>query len=200
MLHSLGTARRGPATGRDRPRRVGSAPARVIDTPTILVLSAILICASTTLTMLSMFGLGDLVPTPVRVAVVVLSAVTLPGLPIALWLRLPRNGIFASVAVALSLASPLLLSQLSNVAGLHNPFVVQLLILGMATVPTVLLAKRRRQQPSVFGASSGRSFLGSVRASLVGVSGYSIAMLAVAVALFIAGVSKAMPAAVVPPG
>ncbi len=140
--------------------------------------------------MLSMFGLGDLVPTTVRVAVVVLSAVTLPGLPIALWLRLPRNGIFASVAVALSLASTLLLSQLSNVAGLHNPFVVQLLILGMATVPTVLLAKRRRQQPSVFGASSGRSFLGSVRASLVGVSGYSIAMLAVAVALFVAGVSE----------
>jgi hypothetical protein len=110
-------------------------------------------------------------------------------LPIALWLRLPRNGIFASVAVALSLASTLLLSQLSNVAGLHSPFAVQLLILGMATVPTVLLAKRWRRQPSVLGASPG-NFLVGVRASFVGVSGYSIAMLAVAVALFVAGVSE----------
>ena len=140
--------------------------------------------------LLSMIGFGELVPMTVRVPLVVLSAITLPGLPIALCLRLPRNGIFASVAVALSLASTLLLSQLSNVAGLHHPFAVQLLILGMATVPTVLLAKRWRQQRSVFGASPGRSFLVGVRASFVGVSGFRIAMLAVAVALFVAGVSE----------
>jgi hypothetical protein len=191
VVHSLETARRGDATGRHRPVRVGPAPASVIDTSTIsiLVLSAILICASSTLTMLSMIGLGELVPTTVRVPLVVLSAVTLPGLPIASWLSLPRNGIFASVGVALSLASTLLMSQLSNVAGLHHPFAVQFLILGMATVPTVLLAKRWRRQPSVLGTSPGRGFLVGVRASFVRASGYSIAMLAVSVALFVAGVS-----------
>lgn len=189
MVISLETALTGHATGRHRRGTVGPAPPSAFETPTILVLSAVLICASATLMMLSIIGLGELVPTTVRVALVVLTAVTLPGLPIASWLCLPRNGIFASVAVALSLASTLLLSQLSNVAGFHDPFAVQLVILGMAMVPTVLLAKRWSAQPRVLRASAGRSFLIGVRATLGRASGYSIAMLAIAVALFVAGVS-----------
>lgn len=189
MVSSLDTIRIGHANGRHRRGTVGPAPPSDFETPTILVLSSVLICASAILTMLSIIGLSELVPTAVRVALVVLTSVTLPGLPIASWLCLPRNGIFASVAVALSLASTLLLSQLSNVAGFHHPFAVQLLILGMATVPTVLLANRWRTQPTVPRASTGHSLLVGVRATLGRVSGYSIAMLAIALALFIAGVS-----------
>lgn len=163
-----------------------------VDTSTLLIvlLSAALIGASTTLTMLSMIGLGELVPTTVRVLLVALCAVTLPGLPIASLLRLPRNGIFASVAIALSLASTLLLSQLSNVAELHSPSAVQLLILGMAAAPTLVLAKRWRTQPDVFRLSPVHTLLVAVRKASAGASIHSIVLLAVAVGLFAAGVSE----------
>lgn len=108
----------------------------------VLVASTLLIGVSLLLMALTSAGVADVLPGGVRALLVCLIAVTLPGLPLAALLRLPRNGIYASVAVAVSMATNILLAQLNIVTALGHPYLTQAVILGLSAAATVALARR----------------------------------------------------------
>lgn len=118
-----------------------TAPAR----PVVLATAA-LIGASVVLMTLAFTGVADILPIWVRTAVVALVALTLPGLPVAALLRLPRNGIFASVTIAVSLAVNIVLAHLNIVAELRHPYLVQIVVL-VAAAGAALLIRTAGDEP-----------------------------------------------------
>ncbi|WP_193046536.1 hypothetical protein [Mycolicibacterium baixiangningiae] len=93
-----------------------------------------------------------------------LAAITLPGLPIAAVLRLPRNGIFASVATGVSLATTLLVSQAGTVIGLGQPYFSQTVIVVVTWIAVAVLVDRRRPASEL---KSGSPMLASSRAKRI---------------------------------
>jgi hypothetical protein len=120
------------------------APARPV-----VIASFALIGISLTLMALSLAGLSDILPPGLRTLLVSIVALTLPGLPVAALMRLPLNGIFASVTIALSLACNILPSQLNiEVAPTHD-YLVQAVILGGATAAVMILGRRIPDEASM---------------------------------------------------
>jgi len=110
--------------------------------PLIVVASSSLIGVSLVLTLLSAAGVADFLPVGPRAVIVCLVALTLPGLPVAALLRLPSNGIFASVAIAISLATTVLLAQVNFLAGLGQSYLIQVLELVASAVATGFVARQ----------------------------------------------------------
>ena len=156
----------------------------------IVVIPAAMIGLSLVLTLLAAWGYGGLLPVAMRAAIVVTTAVLLPGLPIAGLLRLPRNGIFASVVISISLAVNIILSQLAAVAGFWHPYAQQLLILCIAAAATALAAKGLRTQSRVDVTSSFRRLLNDAGFSVRQVSRGSSLLAAASVILFFISISE----------
>jgi hypothetical protein len=142
--------------------------------------SAALAGVSLVLMALSIGGVSASLPVGLRAAIVCLVAVTLPGLPVAALLKLPANGIFASVTVAISLATNLLLSQLNIVAGIRQPYLAHGLLLLTAIGATAILARRgnaRADQPTIPGlVAFGRAQLPRLREHRVGIAALAVSM------------------------
>ena len=130
----------------DEPAAVAPADRDALDlvaaAPLIVLGSSVLIGLSLVLTSLAAAGVADVLPVGLRAAIVCLVAVTLPGLPIAALLRLPTNGIFASVTIAISLAVGELLAQLNFLAGLRQSYLCQMLVLVAAAIATGVIARQ----------------------------------------------------------
>jgi hypothetical protein len=167
-------------------------PTTAVDAAATPILSAAtgLICASLALTLLSAFGVAETQPATIRAALVVLTAVTLPGLPIAALMRLPFNGVFASVTIGISMACALLAPQLCAVAGIWNPWATQLLVLGLSTVMTGLLARQWYRQPTTSSTKPAVGPAECLRRVAGGTSVLSIATLLVSGILLIHSVGK----------
>lgn len=153
--------------------------------PTIICATTILIYLSVALTALSMTDLANVIPPGVRALAVVVVAVTLPGLPAAALLRLPFNGVFASVTVSVSLAATVLLAQSGAVTGRWDPVVQQLLLVMASAVLTLCLLRRYLSaEPPAAGYLTG--LLVALRYSAWG----SLVTLAGAVVLFGVAVAR----------
>ena len=135
-----------------RHARLCDARPREATPPTRIVVaaSAALITVSLLVMILSMAGVADLLPVAVRTAAVCLVALTLPGLPVAALLRLPANGVFASVTIAVSLSVTILLSQLNIAAALDQDSLVQLVVLALSAAAVAQLVRR---EPLTAGTS-----------------------------------------------
>lgn len=171
----------------DRPRHRAATPsvpasARTVDAslPALLCVTTVLIYLPVVLAVVTIAGVAEALPPPLRASVAVLVAVTLPGVPVAALLRLPFNGIFASVAIAVSLATTVLLSQFSVVTGLRDPGVQQMLVVAVSVVLTVRLVRRYLDTEP----TTTPGYLAGLVVALRHAAKTSIAMLAVAVILF----------------
>jgi hypothetical protein len=103
--------------------------------------SAALAGVSLVLMALSIGGIAAGLPVGLRAAIVCLVAVTLPGLPVAGLLKLPANGIFASITIAVSLATNLLLAQLNIVARFQQPYLAHGVLLLVSVTAIAMLAR-----------------------------------------------------------
>lgn len=145
--------------------------------------SALLAGVSLVLTALSIGGIAAGLPVGLRAAIVCLVAVTLPGLPVARLLNLPANGIFASITIAVSLATNLLLAQLNIVAGFRQPYLAHGVLLLISAVAIAVLARRgdvaRRRATITELVSFGKSQLARLGEHRMG-----LALLAASIVLF----------------
>lgn len=186
MVHRLDLPRRGlrrplstPARQQESGTEESTAPARPV-----LVASTILIGVSLLLMTLSAVGAAGLLPAGVRTVLVCLVALTLPGLPVAALLRLPRNGIFGSVTVATSVAVNIVLAQLNTVAELRQLYLVQIVILGLSAAAVVALARREPAAPDSAGSWSATLITGISRRR------FELAVLVVVAVLFTTAVLR----------
>lgn len=149
MTHRTDPARR-PAGGPIvvRPARV--VPNRVAAESLIVASTSTLIVVSLALTVLTAVGAAQTLPSGMRAAVVCAVGLTLPGLPIAGLLRLPFNGIFASVVIAVSISANTLLAQLNFGSGIRQPFIIHAVMLAIAAVALCCFVVRwRSDAPAV---------------------------------------------------
>jgi hypothetical protein len=155
MLQRLESSPASPGDSRRRVARHLLASRNLpVWTPLVVVASAVLVAASFTVTVLSAYGAAGVLPPAIRAVVGVLAVLTMPGLPIVALLRLPTNGVFASVAVSLSLAVNVLLAQLNYAGSLHQPYLVQYTILAIGGVAAGALARRWRRENEELDAPS----------------------------------------------
>ena len=155
--------------------------------PVVVTSTAAVATVSIVLTALTAGGVAEALPSGLRATIVCLVAVTLPGLPIAGLLKLPLNGIFASVAIAVSLATNILLAQLNFGAGLQKPFLFHVVLLVITAIPTGALVMRWRSdavQDAKPSAAEG------IRRAITRSRGVTIALLVVAIAIFLVAVSR----------
>jgi hypothetical protein len=140
VAHRVDSAIRDPrvefASG--APRETEASPSA----RTVVAASAVLMFVTLGLIVLTMGGAAHILPIGVRTVVVCLVALTLPGLPLAALLRLPSNGIFASVTISVSIAVHMLLAQLNIAAGLKQAYSFEFVILGVSAIATFFLTRR----------------------------------------------------------
>jgi hypothetical protein len=154
-----------------------------------VIASALVIVISAALTTLVLSGNAGILPEGVRAAVVACVAVILPGLPASALLRLPSNGVFGGVAIAVSIATNLLFAQANYALGLHHPFACQFVILGVATAFTVALAWRGHRDGHPVSLSAARAWL----RNKLGPHGFrfpSLLLLVASSALFVSSVRR----------
>lgn len=114
--------------------------------PLTVVVSAALIAASLVVTVLARVGVADVLPPSVRAVVGVLAVFAIPGLPVAALLRLP-HGLFAGVAVSVSLAVNILVAQFNYAGDFHRPYAAQYAVLTLGVVATAVLARQWYRHP-----------------------------------------------------
>ena len=171
------------------PVKASSGAAVGAGIPAVVVSTSVLMILSLAVGLLAATGAAHALPTGVRAAAVCLVALTLPGLPVAALLRLPGNGIFGSVTIAVSLTTNILLAQFNFGTGVRQPFVTQLVLLALTGVAVGFLITRWRASDR--GASL-LATLGSVRprADLTRQRAVTGVLLVVSVALFGVAVAR----------
>lgn len=170
-------------------RSLSDATEAAARAPVIVAVSSILAVVSLALTLLAMADGANTLPVGPRAVIVSLVALTLPGLPVAALLRLPFNGIFASVAIALSTSVHILLAQMNYAVGPRLPFLVQFVVLAITGIAIGFLV---RQWHSEHDGESLLSAITSVRVGSLHVRsrGLTGGLLAVSAILFALAVSR----------
>jgi hypothetical protein len=184
----LGSAE--PAT-REAPQPAHTTEA-TLSAQSAVLLSGVLVAVCLLLMLLSIVGAAHVLPVSVRAVTISLVALTLPGLPIAALLRLPTNGIFASVTVAVSLATHILLAQADTVSGLGEPYLVQLIVLIIASAAVTVLARRALGRRD-FAPASGLPTPAGVTFPRLGERKVGIGLLVTVACLFLSTVIKLHP-------
>lgn len=158
-------------------------------TPLVVLASSALIALSLALTLLTMGGAADMVPTGIRTVIVSLVAITLPGIPTAALLKLPTNGVFGGVAVSTSIACNILLSQANIIGNWHQPYSIQFVLLIASAVATCFLARQWRLNRESIGIPAA---VAAVRERLApkGNRVPSIVLLAAAIGCFVSAVLR----------
>ncbi|TQF74328.1 hypothetical protein FK531_04625 [Rhodococcus spelaei] len=98
-------------------------------------------------------GQDQWLPPELRAALVIFGATFVPGIPIVIALRIPGRALAASLAVALSLATTILVSQFSLIGHWWNPYRTQT-VLGVSAL--VLCVAVWLRLPSRFRVSRNR--------------------------------------------
>ncbi|MGW0172646.1 hypothetical protein ACWDUM_02255 [Rhodococcus sp. NPDC003322] len=73
-------------------------------------------------------GSAEIIPAPIRILVALAGATLVPGLPVAVALRIPGRALFAALVVSVSLATVILAAQFTMVPQWWNPLTVQTLL------------------------------------------------------------------------
>ncbi|MDX1888265.1 hypothetical protein [Mycolicibacterium sp. 050158] len=162
--------------------------------PLVALAAAVLIAISAVITLLSLIGCADYVPSVVRMTIVCAVALTLPGLPLAALLKLPSNGIFASVTVAVSIAANVLLSQLDFGLRVDQPHLQQFALLGVSAGAAVLLLRRWRSEAADHRPATILE-VAKARVASVELTRSSLALIAGALVLFAVAVHRLDPGA-----
>jgi hypothetical protein len=162
--------------------------------PLVALAAAVLIALSAVITLLSLIGCADYVPSVVRMTIVCAVALTLPGLPLAALLKLPSNGIFASVTVAVSIAANVLLSQLDFGLRVDQPHLQQFALLGVSAGAAVLLLRRWRSEAADHRPATILQ-VAKARVASVELTRSSLALIAGALVLFAVAVHRLDPGA-----
>lgn len=195
MTHRVETATRKVAVPTPRAHQNSSdAVEAAARTPAVVAVSTVLAVVSLALTLLVITGSAAVLPAGLRASVVCLVALTLPGLPIAALLRLPFNGIFGSVTIAISAAVNILLAQISFTWGPRPPSFVPIVVLVTSAIAIWLLARRWQEE------NDGRSLVSAITpvsagALLAGGRRNSVGLLAISLILFTVSVSRMKTAA-----
>ncbi|MFD4291839.1 hypothetical protein ACFWPA_04035 [Rhodococcus sp. NPDC058505] len=106
-----------------------------------LLLGAVVAALMLALNLLVATGSADLVPTPIRILVVLAGATLVPGLPVVVALRIPGRALFASLVVSVSLATTILAAQFTMVPQWWNPATVQTLLAAGSLLACVLVRR-----------------------------------------------------------
>lgn len=158
---------------------------RTVPLPLVLIASVAMIAVATVLAALSFFGVASILPAGLRAILVSLVALTLPGLPVAALLRLPSNGIFASVTIAVSLATNILVAQVNIAGGLKLDHFLQSILLIFCVAAVHTLARRNPEIRLLAWRPDTRAMLRAVALRRRG-----LILLAFAAALFASAVIR----------